>query len=101
DNPRRMLPDGKLVRSGDLATGQAIPEVKTSHPLRISDIPPDALREMRAGAEEAAKHANEPPRDKLPSDAQRMRTWALGRVEHVAAAVNPFDNEELAGLRAE
>ena len=46
-----------------------------------------------------ALHA--PPRDKLPADAQRMRTWALAQVGHVAAAVNPFENEELAGLRAE
>jgi pimeloyl-ACP methyl ester carboxylesterase len=29
-----------------------------------------------------------------------MRTWALGQVGHVAAAVNQFENEELAGLRA-
>ena len=30
-----------------------------------------------------------------------MRAWALAQVGHVAAAVNPFENEELAGLRAE
>jgi hypothetical protein len=28
-----------------------------------------------------------------------MRTWALGRLGHVAAAVNPFEHEELADLR--
>src|SRR5262245_43652329 len=37
DNPWRMLPDGKLVRSSELAKGQAIPAVKVSNPLRISD----------------------------------------------------------------
>jgi pimeloyl-ACP methyl ester carboxylesterase len=30
-----------------------------------------------------------------------MRAWALAQVGHVAAAVNPFENEELAVLRAE
>lgn len=30
-----------------------------------------------------------------------MRTWALSRVEHVAAAVNPFENEELSSMRAD
>ena len=30
-----------------------------------------------------------------------MRTWALGQLGHVAAGVNPFLEEELAGLRAE
>jgi pimeloyl-ACP methyl ester carboxylesterase len=101
DNPWRMLPDGKLVRSSDLATGWPIPAVKVSNPLRVSDIPPGALSQMRAGAQEAATHANEPPRDKLPADAQRMRTWTLAQLGHIAAAVNPFENEELAALRAE
>lgn len=101
DNPVRMLGDGKLVRSSDLATGRPIPAVKTANPLRVSDIPPGALSQMKAGLSEAAAHANDPPRNKLPMEAQRMRTWALGQLGHVAAAVNPFENEELAGLRAE
>ena len=101
DNPRRMLPDGKLVHAADLATGRPIPAVKVSNPLRVSDIPPSALNQMRAGAQEDAKHPNDPPRDKLPADAQRMRTWTLAQLGHVAAAVNPFENEELASLRAE
>ncbi|HZS09422.1 MAG TPA: alpha/beta hydrolase [Blastocatellia bacterium] len=101
DNPWRMMPDGKLVRSADLATGRPVPAVKTSNPLRVSDIPPSALSQMKAGLAEASLRANEPPRDKLPLDARRMRTWALGQLGHVAAAVNPFEHEELAGLRAE
>jgi pimeloyl-ACP methyl ester carboxylesterase len=101
DNPRRMTPDGKLVRAADLVRGRPIPAVKVANPLRVSDIPPGALSQMRAGMEEAVKHANDPPRDKLPADARRMRTWALAQLGHVAAAVNPFEIEELAGLRAE
>jgi pimeloyl-ACP methyl ester carboxylesterase len=101
DDPRRLFPDGKLGRSSDLATGRPIPAVKISNPLRISDIPPSALSQMRAGAQEDAKHPNDPPRDKLPADAQRMRAWTLAQLGHVAAAVNQFENEELAGLRAE
>jgi pimeloyl-ACP methyl ester carboxylesterase len=101
DNPWRMLPDGRLVRSAELATGRPVPDVKRTGPLRISDIPPAALQRMRAGLGEASRRANEPPRDKLPPEAQRMRTWALGRLGHVAAAVNPFEHEELAALRAD
>jgi pimeloyl-ACP methyl ester carboxylesterase len=93
--------DGKLIRSSELVKGQTVPAVEVSKPLRISDIPPAALSQMKAGAESLAKHPNEPPRDKLPPDAQRMRTWALGQVGHIAAGVNPFEHEELAGLRAE
>lgn len=101
DNPWRMVPDGKLVRSSELATGRAIPPVSTTTPLRIGDIPAPALQQMRAGLAEASLRANEPPRDKLPRDAQRMRTWALAQLGHVAAAVNPFEHEELAVLRAD
>ena len=100
-NPWRKLPDGKLVRSSDLATGRPIPAVKLSGPLRVSDIPPDALSQMRAGIAQLVKRPNEPPRNKLPADAQRMRAWALAQLGHIAAGVNPFEHEELAGLRAE
>jgi pimeloyl-ACP methyl ester carboxylesterase len=101
DNPRRILPDGKLGRSSDMVKGEPIPAVKVSGPLRLSDIPPVALRQMKAAAQQAAQTANEPPRNKLPLDAQHMRSWALARVEHIAAAVNPFEHEELAVLRAD
>jgi pimeloyl-ACP methyl ester carboxylesterase len=101
DNPWRMLPDGKLARSSDLVKGNPIPAVKVVGPLRVSDIPPDALSQMKAGAQKLAQSPNEPPRDKLPPDAQRMRAWALAQVGHIAAAVNQLENEELAGLRAE
>jgi pimeloyl-ACP methyl ester carboxylesterase len=100
DNPLRMMADGKLVRASDLVTGRPIPAVKTAGPLRIGDIPPAALQQMRAGLAEASRTANEPPRDKLPRDAQQMRTWALGQLGHVAAAVNPVEAEELGALRA-
>ena len=101
DNPLRMMPDGKLVRVLDLPAGQPVPPVQTSHPLRESEIPPGALGQIKSGREEASVHANDPPRDLLPLPAQRMRTWTLGRVGHVVAAVNPFDTEELVALHAE
>jgi pimeloyl-ACP methyl ester carboxylesterase len=101
DDPRRMLGDGKLVRSSDLATGKPIPAAQKSNPLRESDIPSAALAQIKVGLRDASLNANEPPRDKLPLEAQRMRTWALGQVKHVVAAVNPFEHEELAELRAE
>lgn len=55
---------------------------------------------MEAGARSLVARANE-SRDKLPDEAKRMRTWALGTVKHVAAYVNPFEAEELALMLAE
>jgi pimeloyl-ACP methyl ester carboxylesterase len=101
DNPLRMLGDGRVVHASDLATGRPVPPVKTANPLRESDIPAAALSQMKAGANEAAAHANPGSRSKLPPEAQRMRAWALSRWQHAAAAVNPVENEELMGLRAE
>jgi uncharacterized protein (TIGR02145 family) len=69
--------------------------------LRLSDIPPDALRQMKAGAQSLVPHANDPPRDRLPPAAQHMRAWALGQLGHIAAGVNPSEIEELAALRTE
>lgn len=99
NDPARLMPDGQVVRSSSLSRGRGIPAVKTSGPLREADIPPAALAQIRAGLASASARANEPPRDKLPRAAQEMRTWALGRVGHVVAAVNSFEAEELAELR--
>jgi pimeloyl-ACP methyl ester carboxylesterase len=101
DDPWRIAADGKLVRATELATGRPVPEVKESGPLRVSDLGPNLLKRMMAGTDELSKHANDPPRDLLPPDAQRMRTWALAQLGHVAAGVNPFDNEEITALHRE
>lgn len=101
DNPVRQLPNGKLVHNSDLVKGTPIPPVKTSNPLRLSDIPPSALEAMKAATIEMAPHANEPPRDKLPPDAQRMRAWAIAQIKHYGISDNPVEPEELAGMAAE
>ncbi len=100
DNPWRMV-NGNLIRAAELATEKPIPPVKTTGPLTERDIPADALKQMKAGAAGLVPGANDPPRDKLPSDAQRMRTWVVSRWQHLAAHVNPFELEEIAGLRTE
>jgi pimeloyl-ACP methyl ester carboxylesterase len=100
DNPWRMV-NGKLVRAEELVTGAPVPGVKTSGPLRESDIPEAAFKQMKAGAASMVPGANDPPRNKLPLDAQRVRTWVLSRWQHLAAAVNPVEAEELVMLRKE
>jgi pimeloyl-ACP methyl ester carboxylesterase len=97
DNPWRNF-NGQFVRIAEAATGRSVPPVKTSGPLRESDIPPAALGQIRAAAAELGPTANEPPRDRLPADAQRMRTWALSQVKHYAANDSPFEGEELSAM---
>jgi pimeloyl-ACP methyl ester carboxylesterase len=101
DDPVRMTPEGKPVRSSELATGKPVPAVKTGDPLRESDLGPRLLGMIQAQAAEFGRHANAPPRDKLPPDAQRMRTWSISQVKHHAANDNPFEAEELRAMFAE
>lgn len=99
-NPRRLI-NGKLVTLPDTATGQAVPPVKTANPLRESDIPSAARAQIEAAAKQMAPTANQSPRDKLPADVQRMRTWVRSQVKHYLAYVNPFEAEELALMIAD
>jgi pimeloyl-ACP methyl ester carboxylesterase len=100
-DPLRLTADGSAKRSSELPASRAIPPIKKDTPLRESDVPPVALRQMKAAAGEASRDANPDERKKLPVEAQQMRTWALGRWQHQAAASNPFELEELAALRAD
>lgn len=100
-DPLRVLGDGKPVRSSQLVTGKPIPAVKTGNPVVEAQIPPAIMSQLQNAARQLAPRANEAPRDKLPPDAQRMRAWAYGQPKHWAQADNPFEPEELAGLRAE
>jgi pimeloyl-ACP methyl ester carboxylesterase len=64
-------------------------------------MPSDAMEQIKAAARQSVPTANDPPRDKLPADAQRMRTWVFSQVKRYAAYVNPFEAEELALLIAD
>jgi len=101
DNPVRVLGDGVPRRSSDLVTGKPIPPAQTSNPVHEADIPSNIMDQLRAAARDFGPGANDPPRNKLPADAQRMRTWAYSQVKHWTQGNNPFEADELAGLRAE
>jgi hypothetical protein len=73
--------------------------VKTSGPLQYNQIPERFVTMIKDQVPELSAHANDPPRDKLPADAQRMRTWSYAQM-HISND-NPFEAEELGILRAE
>jgi pimeloyl-ACP methyl ester carboxylesterase len=100
DDYVRLTGAGEVMASS-LASGRPIPPVKTSDPLREADIPPEALRQIQSMASWNARHANEPPRDKLPAEAQLMRSWGTAQVKHAASNDNPFEGDELLAMQAE
>lgn len=93
--------NGRMVRLVETATGRPIPPVKTSNPLRESDLTGDIRSQIEAAARQMAPHANDPPYNKLPAEAQRMRAWAFSQVKHWATNDNPFEGEELAAMLAQ
>jgi pimeloyl-ACP methyl ester carboxylesterase len=93
-----IMRNGKMVRVIDTATGMPIPPVKTSEPLRESDLSGNIRSQIEAAARQMAPHATEPPYNKLPADAQRMRAWSFLQVKHWASNDNPFEGDELAAL---
>lgn len=90
-----VMRDGKMVRLVETATGAAVPEVKTSGPLHVSDIPPAIRTQIEAAARQMVAKST---RTGLPPDAQRMRTWSYGQTKHWATNDNPFEGEELKTL---
>ena len=100
DNPLRLAPNGsKAVRASDLPAEKPIPAVKRSEPLRESEIPQQLVQLIESQIPEFSAHANDPPRNKLPVDAQRMRTWSTAQLKMGISNDNPFELEELALLR--
>lgn len=100
EDPLRVI-DGKVSHASELVKGQPVPPVKTSDPVRESDIPPRIVSLIQSGIRGMAGHFNDPPRDKLPPEARRMREWSLSQIKHVASNDNPFEADELAAMLAE
>jgi pimeloyl-ACP methyl ester carboxylesterase len=94
----RVFQNGGLVRLVDTATGKTVQEVQTSNPLHQSDLPPAVVKQIEAVARQMVPHAVESPYNKLPEDAQRMRTWSFAQIKHWASNDNPFEAEELSAL---
>jgi hypothetical protein len=96
-----VFKNGQMVRLVETATGRPIPPIKTSNPLRESDLPENIRLQIETAAKQMVTHATEPPHNKLPVDAQRMRRWSFSQVKHWATNDNPFEGEELAALLAQ
>jgi pimeloyl-ACP methyl ester carboxylesterase len=93
--------NGKVQREWETATGQAVPAVKTSGPLRLEDIPAETRRQLEKIAQQMSASATNPPYDKLPPAAQAVRRWALAQPKHYAANNSSFAGDETAAMRAD
>jgi pimeloyl-ACP methyl ester carboxylesterase len=92
--------NGRKLRASQDATNKQVPPVKTTATREDNTLPPeavkvigDALSKMVPGIRKV-----EPPFDKLPDSIQKMRVWALSKLEYYAANDNIFLLEERAGM---
>jgi pimeloyl-ACP methyl ester carboxylesterase len=58
ESDMRVQRGGVVMRLVDTATGAAVPAVRTSDPLRASDIPPDVRGRLDAAARQMPAHAS-------------------------------------------
>ena len=100
EDPLRII-DGKVTHASELAKGQSVSPVKTSDPLHESDIPPRIVALIQSSIRGMGGHFNDPPRDRLPPEARRMREWSLSQIKHAASNDNPFEADELVAMLAE
>ena len=98
EDPLRVI-DGKVTHASELAKGQTVPPVKTSDPLHESDIPPRIVGLIQSSIRGMGGHFNDPPRDKLPPEARRMREWSLSQIKHAASNDNPFSESQFRTLK--
>jgi len=77
-----VFKNGQMVQLIETATGKPIPPIKTSNPLQESGLPRNIRIQIETAAQQMAPYATEPPYDKLPADAQRMRRWSFSQVKH-------------------
>lgn len=92
----RLFMNGKLARLRDLSKGRPIPPVRDiiaeSDKLTESDI--EQIKKIVQQYE--IKPEIDPPFDKLPTDIQKLRLWALSQNSHFEAMNDDFGPEESA-----
>ena len=94
-----MFINGKMVREWELATGQPVPAPQASDPLRIEQLPAKIREQLEAAAAQNAGQPVGPPHNKLPSDLQRARAWAMSQIKWFASNNSPFNGDEILALK--
>jgi pimeloyl-ACP methyl ester carboxylesterase len=94
-----VMLNGKLLREWETATGKPVPEPKATDPLRVDDLPANLRRQFEAAAAANANQPIGPPHNKLPSELQRARAWAMSQVKWFASNNSPFGGDEILALK--
>jgi pimeloyl-ACP methyl ester carboxylesterase len=85
-----------LYRGRDTSKGRPIPVVRDKVGPE-DQLSPETIAKIQESIKQLdIKPEIEPPFDKLPPAAQKLRLWALGLLPHFAATYNDFTGEELA-----
>jgi pimeloyl-ACP methyl ester carboxylesterase len=95
ENASLFGPKG-LYRARETSKGRPIPPVRDTVGQE-DQLSPETIAKIQESIKQMDfKPEIEPPFDKLPPEAQRLRLWALGLLPHFAATFNEFAGEEAA-----
>jgi len=101
EDPLRVLPGGKVTHAPSSPKGSRRRRSRTKTRCVRATSRPRIVGLIQSGIRRMAGHFNDPPRDKLPPEARRLREWPLSQIKHVASDDNAFEAEELAAILAE
>jgi pimeloyl-ACP methyl ester carboxylesterase len=96
----QLFMSGKLVRIRTIAKDRPIPAPRTSVTSTDALTPEETDKIQDMIKQYVGKPKIDPPFDKLPSDAQQDRLWALSQLKHYAAG-DDYLPEEAAKIYAE
>jgi len=93
ENGSLLGPKG-LYRGRETSKGRPIPAVRDTVGPE-DQLSPETIAKIQESIKQMDfKPEIEPPFDKLPPEAQKLRLWALGLLPHFAATFNEFGGEE-------
>ncbi len=89
---------GKLQRVRELSQGRALPPIQTTISSTDKTLPAEEKQQIEDFLKQIGPPKIAPPFHQLSPDIQRVRLWALARLEHYAADKDPYWGEEFAAL---
>ncbi len=92
--------NGKMQRMRELSQGRTLPPIQTTISPADKALPTEESQRIGDFLKKIGSPKIKPPFNRLPSDIQQVRLWALTQPNHYAADSDPYWGEEFAEMYA-